>query len=72
MASSSTIPTVAEAAADPYLNANEAAAVLRFTPQHLRLLARRGEIPHIKIGRTLRFRRVDLDGWMAAHLVGAR
>jgi excisionase family DNA binding protein len=72
LASSSSIPITAEPPADPYLNADEAAALTRYTARHLRILAQRGEIPHIRIGRTIRFRRVDLDRWMAAHLVGAR
>ena len=56
-------------AAEGYMNANEAGAYTRYTPQYLRLLARRREIPHIRVGVSVRFTRADLDRWMAAHRV---
>lgn len=33
---------------------------------HLRLLAKSGQLPHIRVGRLFRFRRETIDAWMRA------
>jgi len=62
----------AEPADGPYFRSREAAAYLKFAERHVRLLAEQGKLAHIRIGRSLRFRRADLDAFMAAHRVEAR
>lgn len=46
---------------DRLLTVQEAADYLRFAVQTVYNKVNRGEIPCVKIGRTLRFRRADLD-----------
>ncbi len=72
MSESTTTLAEAEPADGPYFRSREAAAYLKFTERHVRLLAEQGKLAHIRIGRSLRFRRIDLDSFMAAHLVEAR
>jgi excisionase family DNA binding protein len=54
------------------LTEHEAAAFLRLKPQTLRVwrCAGRYEIPFAKIGRAVRYRRADLERWVAVQLVG--
>jgi len=40
------------------------AAYLSITPRHVRELVYRPAIPHLKVGRLVRFRRADIDGWL--------
>ncbi len=43
------------------------AALLNCSPQHARRLADAGRMPRpLKLGALLRWRRSDLDGWLAA------
>ena len=56
-----THPTVA----DPLLDANDAAAVLKISAYTVRQRARRREIPAIRLGKFWRFRRSSLDAWIA-------
>ena len=42
----------------------EAAAYLRLSVSTILRLVRAGELPHFRIGRSLRFRREDLDGYI--------
>jgi excisionase family DNA binding protein len=51
--------------ADPLLDANDAAAVLRISAYTVRQRARRREIPAIRLGKFWRFRRSSLDAWIA-------
>ena len=44
-----------------WLTAKEAAAMLGIHPKTLSRMARRGEIPSARIGRSYRFRRADLS-----------
>ena len=41
----------------------ETAAYLRYSESYLRRLVSKGKIPHIKRGRTVRFRVASLDRW---------
>lgn len=45
--------------------ATEAAGYLRLARQTLYNLVNRREIPFLKAGRSLRFRKADLDRWLA-------
>jgi len=47
------------------LTLQEAANFLRCSPDTVKRRARAGELPASKIGRTWRFRRADLDAWLA-------
>ena len=47
------------------LTAKEAAEFLRTTVDTVKRRARAGSIPAAKIGREWRFRRADLDAWLA-------
>lgn len=49
---------------DRLLTAAEAAHYLGLAEGTVRNKANRREIPHVKIGRSLRFRRSELDSWV--------
>jgi len=51
--------------AEPLLNANEAARLLRVPRSTLYELVRSRGLPHVKVGRALRFTRADLAIWIA-------
>lgn len=48
------------------LDATEAARHLRIHPKTLQRMARAGGVPHIRIGRYIRFRLSALDEWVRA------
>ncbi len=52
------------------LNVKQVAAYLQLKESTVYTWAQEGKIPAIKIGRTWRFRRSDLDAWLAAQKVG--
>jgi excisionase family DNA binding protein len=52
------------AAFEPLLDSDEAAALLRIHPKTLQRLARTGEIAGIQIGRLWRFRVSALNRWL--------
>jgi excisionase family DNA binding protein len=47
-------------AAEPYLDTDEAAALLRVHPKTLQRMARKGEVRGIRVGKLWRFRGSDL------------
>ena len=47
------------------LDVNEAAAYLALSREGLYRLVRAGEIPHTRVGEAIRFRRLDLDAYLA-------
>lgn len=49
---------------DPLMTAEEAAAYLKLNEGTVRHMAASGTIPKVKIGRSLRFRRSDLNAWI--------
>ena len=51
--------------AEPLLDATEAARLLRVPRSTLYELVRSRGLPHIRVGRTLRFTREDLGRWIA-------
>ena len=50
--------------ADRLLTAPEVAEHLQLTTDHVYALARRAEIPHLRFGRSLRFRAEAIDTWL--------
>ncbi|HUV93473.1 MAG TPA: helix-turn-helix domain-containing protein [Anaerolineae bacterium] len=57
---------------DTLLNVKQVAQYLQLKQSTIYAWAQNGKIPAIKIGRTWRFRRSDLDAWLARHLRGER
>ncbi len=53
---------------DTLLNVKQVAAYLQLKESTIYSWAQDGKIPAIKIGRTWRFRRSDLDAWIERHL----
>lgn len=53
-----------EASPDRYMTASEAATYLGYAIGTLYNKCTAGEVPHLKFGRSLRFRRSDLDAWV--------
>lgn len=53
------------------MTSKEAAAYLRVTVDRLHRLVSNQDIPHGRIGRSLRFDRLDLDAWMHKQKVQA-
>ena len=65
--------TIARLLHDHPLTAHQAASYLELSPGHLYNLICRGEGPgHIKYRRQLRFRRKDLDSWIAERVRNVR
>ena len=51
------------------LNSLQAAALLGIDDKTLQRMARRKELPAIKVGRLWRFRKPDLDSWMETRVI---
>ena len=49
---------------DRLLTAEDVAELLQLRVDHIYKLARRNEIPHLRFGRTLRFRSAALEEWL--------
>jgi excisionase family DNA binding protein len=47
------------------LTTDEVLAYLKVTPRTIYRLIRNGELPAMRVGRQWRFRRADLDAWLA-------
>jgi excisionase family DNA binding protein len=56
--------TMTDKPEDRLLTAREAAAYLGYAEGTVRNKVMDGEIPFVKVGRLLRFRRPDLDRWV--------
>lgn len=57
-------------AIDTLLTPAQAAAVLNVPVSTLvRWRSERRELPYVKVGRVVRYRRADLDAWIADHVV---
>lgn len=52
---------------EPLLNADEAAKLLHVPRSTLYELVRSRHLPHVRVGRTLRFTRSDLARWVRAN-----
>jgi len=57
-------------AAEPLLDSDQAAAILKIHPKTLQKLARRREIRALQIGKAWRFRASVLDEWIQQQLAG--
>jgi excisionase family DNA binding protein len=57
-------------AAEPLLDSNQAAAILKIHPKSLQRMARRGDIRALQIGKVWRFRASVLDEWIQQQLAG--
>jgi excisionase family DNA binding protein len=55
---------------DALLNVKQVAEYLQLKESTIYSWAQDGKVPAIKIGRTWRFRRSDLDMWLERHLKG--
>lgn len=53
--------------AEPLLDAKEAAQLLHVPRSTLYELVRSRGLPHVRIGRALRFTQTDLGRWVSAH-----
>jgi excisionase family DNA binding protein len=58
--------------AEPLLDAIEAAQLLKVPRSTLYELVRSRSLPHVKVGRGLRFTRADLAIWIADNSYGGR
>jgi excisionase family DNA binding protein len=56
--------------AEPLLNASEAARLLRVPRSTLYELVRSRGLPHVRVGRALRFSRQGLSAWITANSYG--
>ncbi len=50
--------------------AGEVAAYLRCSPSTVHRFVRRGQIPHYRFGRLVRFRQSEIEYWLALHHEG--
>jgi excisionase family DNA binding protein len=57
---------------EPLLDSTEAAALLKINPFTLQRMARTGEVPGIKVGKLWRYRKSDLDEWLASKVSSFR
>ncbi len=48
----------------PLLTSQEVAAILKIHPKVLERMAKRGEVPALKVGKFWRYRASTLDGWI--------
>jgi excisionase family DNA binding protein len=53
------------------LDADQAAELLGLTRKQIYKLAREHQIPHLKVGRYLKFRRESLEAWIREQEIGA-
>ena len=54
------------------MTVSEVAEYLRVNPQTVYRKAKAGELPAVRIGRAIRFRRAELDQWLSTVSVGSR
>ncbi len=50
--------------------AGEVAAYLRCSPSTVRRMVRRGQIPHYRLGKLVRFRLSEIERWLALYHEG--
>ena len=51
--------------------AREVATYLRCSPSTVRRMVRRGQIPHYRFGKLVRFRLSEIERWLALHHAGS-
>ena len=52
---------------DPFLTTEEVEEILQVNPRTVYRLIKRGSIPALRVGRQWRFRRKDVEAWLAGH-----
>ena len=52
--------------------ASEVAEYLNLSEAHVRRLTSTKEIPHIKIGHAVRYKKSDIESWLSAHAIRTR
>jgi excisionase family DNA binding protein len=52
------------------ITAREVASYLRCSISTVRRMVLRGQVPHYRLGRMIRFRRSEIDAWLAVHQGG--
>lgn len=57
---------------EPFLTNKEVAAILKIHPAVVDRMARRGEIPGIKVGKYWRYRKSDLAVWAGSRVESSR
>ncbi len=57
-------------AKDRLMTAGEVAEYLCCSVSTVRRFAARGAIPHYRLGKLVRFRRSDVEGWLTRHQFG--
>lgn len=62
--------TLAATLSEPLLDSAEAAALLAVRRSWIYEAVRDGRLPHVKVGRHIRFLRVDLERWVYAQRRG--
>jgi excisionase family DNA binding protein len=55
---------------DRLLTVQEAAKILTISPRHLWKLMKQGELPAIKMGRSVRYAQADIDAFIAKSRTG--
>ena len=63
---------IGEHAIPPLLDAGQAAAILNLPQSWVAAEARAGRIPHVRLGRYVRFGRDELIAWCEGRTVGPR
>jgi excisionase family DNA binding protein len=58
--------------AEPFLTLRDVAHLLKISERSVYRLAQRAEVPGFKVGGSWRFRREDIDTWIAAKLRARR
>ena len=51
-----------------FLTTEEVLGCLKVTPRTIYRLIREGDLPAVRVGRQWRFRREDLENWLAARV----
>jgi excisionase family DNA binding protein len=60
------------ASIEALLTSHEASQILKIHPKVLERMAKRGEVPALKIGKFWRYRATTLDAWINSRLESAR
>ena len=54
---------------EPLIESNEATDLLKINRYTLQNMARKGEVPGIKVGKLWRFRKSALDAWLQSKVI---
>ncbi len=68
VAAAASLPSQATGGIEALLTSAEAARVLKIHPKVVERMAKRGEIPALKVGKFWRYRATALDAWIEAKL----